>query len=194
MKVLILGDIDNQSQLDIEVKNRIIALFAEQNRKIELKYFEIDKDEINHCIGCFSCWVKTPGICIFDDIGRIIAKEYMQSDIVIIVTPIRYGCYSVAIRRIWDRLLPNMLPFFRKIKSVNEVHHVPRYDHYPELLVIGHNEIISDFEKDTFKALTDANALNFMREEAKTYICQDADDIELTVNSLKRYLQNGGAA
>lgn len=112
----------------------------------------------------------------------------MQSDVVIFLSPVKYGCYSVAIRRVFDRLLPNLLPFFHKVKKRNnEVHHLPRYKKYPQMIVIGYNQNITKSEEETFKALADANAVNFILDQSITYVCRQKDEIEACMGSLKQY-------
>ena len=43
---------------------------------------------VHHCIGDFSCWLKTPGKCIFqDDMGQILTS-IMSADSIVIATPV----------------------------------------------------------------------------------------------------------
>ena len=61
---------------------------------------------INHCIGCFNCWDKTPGRCIYDDQAPSVITELLASDTVIFFTPLVFGGYSSDLKRFIDRLLP----------------------------------------------------------------------------------------
>ena len=38
--------------------------------KWEVEPIELRDMQIANCIGCFGCWVKTPGTCVIDDDGR----------------------------------------------------------------------------------------------------------------------------
>lgn len=185
MKVLLISDNSCTDETGETISKKLLELFTEE--KDEYTHFKLKHEDMNHCIGCFNCWLKTPGMCIFNDVGREVTKSYIQNEVVIFVSPIKYGCYSVVIRRAMDRLLPNVLPFFRKFH--NEVHHAPRYPKYPQVVVFGYGEEISDFEIDTFKSLSDANAVNFMTDSARTYVCGRAD-VDKSINSLKLYLHD----
>ncbi len=41
-------------------------------------------DSIHNCIGCFGCWIKTPGVCIIKDnyqtMGEILSKSSLAND------------------------------------------------------------------------------------------------------------------
>ena len=50
--------------------------------------------DIKRCNGCFSCWQSTPGVCVIEDYGRELAGKIINSDLVVIVTSIRFGGYS----------------------------------------------------------------------------------------------------
>ena len=45
--------------------------------------FKLRDMDIKHCIGCWSCWVETPGECIIPDNSGDICREYINSDFVI---------------------------------------------------------------------------------------------------------------
>ena len=50
------------------------------NRKNNVKIFKINKLNINDCSGCFSCLLKTPGLCIYKDDMTEILKEFVRTD------------------------------------------------------------------------------------------------------------------
>lgn len=91
--------------------------------------------DISPCRGCFQCWVRTPGICVISDAGRAVAEAWMQSDVVVLFTPLTFGGYSSSLKKAIDRVIPILSPFFMKIRG--EVHHKPRYEKYPALVGIG---------------------------------------------------------
>jgi hypothetical protein len=50
--------------------------------------------KLAHCLGCFGCWLKTPGMCVEDDAGRQVARAIVQSDTTVLYTPATFGGYS----------------------------------------------------------------------------------------------------
>lgn len=115
--------------------------------------------KIANCLGCFECWVKTPGICRISDDGREIAKQFIQSDLSIFFTPVTFGGYSAELKKALDRIICLILPFFTKING--EIHHKPRYERYPRLMGIGILPQADEESERIFKTLVDRNALNF---------------------------------
>lgn len=187
MKILVIGDNSKDDTIGEDIKEKLFNLLKERND--QYIHYDVNKENLKHCIGCFGCWLKTPGICVFDDIGRKISRDYIQSDAVIFVSPVKYGCYSVSIRRVLDRLLPNILPFFEKYN--NKLRHEARYKKYPQMIVIGYSDCITDYEIETFKSLTDANSNNFHSDDgALTYVCKLEEDVEKIIGSLKSYFNS----
>ena len=93
------------------------------------------EQKIGNCAGDFFCWVRSPGVCNVDDDNRVIAAKVVRSDLVIYLTPVTFGGYSSALKRMVDHQIQNISPFFTAIDG--EIHHQPRYAAYPDLLVIG---------------------------------------------------------
>ncbi|PKM39107.1 MAG: hypothetical protein CVV04_12345 [Firmicutes bacterium HGW-Firmicutes-9] len=62
--------------------------------------------DVKPCLGCFSCWMKTPGKCVQNDDMAQILERLLDSDLVILSTPLY--CYSVpsSLKAIYDRLIP----------------------------------------------------------------------------------------
>ncbi|NEQ48118.1 MAG: hypothetical protein F6K00_33120 [Leptolyngbya sp. SIOISBB] len=114
---------------------------------------------LGSCIGCFGCWIKTPGICVEPDAGRKIAQAIVQSDMTILFTPVTFGGYSSAIKNIQERFIPLALPDFEMYHG--EVHHQPRYARHSRLVSIGVQRQSNDAAANLFKLLVGRNALNF---------------------------------
>ncbi len=91
--------------------------------------------EIGDCLGCFGCWVRTPGVCVIDDSGREVAERMAKSDLVIYLSPVTFGGYSSELKKALDRAIPLVLPFFIKIDG--EIHHPPRYEHKANVAAFG---------------------------------------------------------
>jgi hypothetical protein len=114
--------------------------------------------DIAPCLGCFGCWVKTPGECVIDDAGRDVARRFVQSDLVIYLSPIQFGGYSHELKKAVDRLIPNISPMFQLIRG--EVHHRKRYRRYPRLLALGWLTRRTADQEDTFRAMVQRNGIN----------------------------------
>jgi multimeric flavodoxin WrbA len=109
-------------------------------------------------MGCFGCWVKTPGICVIDDDGREIAKKAAQGDLLVYLTPVTFGGYSSELKKTLDRIIPVLLPYFTLING--EIHHQMRYTKRQRLAVIGVQASPDHESAQIFKTLVDRNALN----------------------------------
>ncbi len=125
----------------------------------EVASYALREYTIGHCVGCFGCWIKTPGICRFNDDAREIARQFIQSDLSVLYTPVTFGGYSAELKKALDRaLLCLVSPFFMKING--EVHHKPRYVRYPRLMGVG---VLPHADKESekiFKTVVKRNALN----------------------------------
>lgn len=188
MKILIISDDSNKEDIGSNLEKKLV--YELQKRNYDYKNYNIENDHLAHCIGCFKCWTDTPGICIYDDLARKINKSIIWSDICILLTPVKYGCYSPAIKRVLDRSIGNILPFFKMING--EMHHAPRYDKYPQLVMIGYGEEITNQEENTFQDLNRANAVNLQKNMAKTYICKNTEEIDKIINDFIKFLENAG--
>lgn len=73
--------------------------------------------KIHHCIGCFSCWLKTPGKCVFNDDMDLLLKKMIDNDLIIYGTPLYFFTMSGLLKNFFDRTLPLALPFMEKSQS-----------------------------------------------------------------------------
>lgn len=134
--------------------------------------------EIAPCIGCFGCWVKTPGICVIDDAGRDVAKAIVQSDLVAYLTPVLFGGYSYELKKAVDRSIPVISPLFMRVHG--EVHHKKRYAHYPRLLALGWLDRQTIDEDELFQSVVERNAINMHAPKALAEILEPRGDHETT--------------
>ena len=80
---------------------------------------------INHCIGCNYCWLKTPGECSVKDDYEVILKKIIHADEVWIVSDTALGFVNHKCKNIIDRMLP-VATMYLKFKE-GQMRHVARY-------------------------------------------------------------------
>ncbi len=117
--------------------------------------------DIRYCIGCFGCWVKTPGDCsnAADD-SRTVRREYINSDLAVFASPVIMGFTSALLKRAHERMLGLILPYARFFGG--ESHHVVRYDRYPLMALLLQPE--ADGDDEDLEIITDIyrrDAINF---------------------------------
>lgn len=150
-----------------------------------LKNSRIIADEdnaIRHCVGCFGCWVKTPCTCLIHDGYGNLGQHYANCDELVIVTEVRYGCYSPFIKNVLDRNIGYLLPFFTLRK--NEMHHADRYPERLKITVVGYAAEITPGEEATFRRLVAANALNLNAEGHRVILVRQTTEITQVLEAL----------
>lgn len=110
-------------------------------RGIKSSCFHLRTSNIKPCRGCWGCWVKTPGECLFDDDSRLLREKVIHSDWIIFLSPLILGFTSALLKKTQDKLIPLLHPYMELVN--NECHHQKRYSNYPK---IG---LIYSLEKDT---------------------------------------------
>jgi len=115
-------------------------------------------DTVKPCVGCFGCWIKTPGKCVIKDKYSDFATILPHVREVIIVSKLVFGGLSPNVKAIFDRSIGFILPFFRDVDG--EMHHQQRYRDRPAFKYMFYGSKISLSEKNTAKKLIKANAIN----------------------------------
>jgi multimeric flavodoxin WrbA len=87
--------------------------------------------DIKPCLGCFGCWVKTPGRCAVTDDSPKARRAYIGADLALFASPVRMGFTSALLKRAQDKLIPLLMPYIAF--SHGECHHTKRYTKYPKL-------------------------------------------------------------
>lgn len=114
--------------------------------------------EVKHCIGCFGCWVKTPGQCIIRDRCAITPALLASSSEMIIISRLAYGGFSPAVKAVLDRSIGYIMPYFRIVND--EMHHTMRYENPFKLSAHFYGEGFDPVEQDLARQLVAANSIN----------------------------------
>lgn len=96
----------------------------------DLDVFDLAKLEIHDCIGCWSCWWKTPGRCVFKELDQFYHR-YITANRVVFFAKVSQGFVSGGLKTLFDRMIPLFLPYsdFKTGESM----HLPRYGRYPDI-------------------------------------------------------------
>lgn len=86
----------------------------------------VAKLDIKPCLGCFSCWSKTPGTCCLHDDMQAIIEKILWADVIIWSFPLYYFGLPGPLKNLIDRQLPMSLPFM-SVEAQNGGH-PSRYD------------------------------------------------------------------
>lgn len=134
------------------------------NRGFSVQQRRLWEAKIAPCLGCFDCWVKTPGRCRNqrDDADRL-CREMLEADVMILLTPVTFGGYNALVKGALDRSLGLLSPMFQSVRSGpfrGEVHHRARYPRYPSMLGVGLLADPSPQEEGIFRRLVARNAVN----------------------------------
>lgn len=139
-----------------------------------------DNGTIRNCIGCFGCWIKTPGICILKDGYHNMGELLSKSKKLTIISKCMYGSYSPFIRNVLDRCLPYLSPYF--VPKNGETHHKNRYNNAFDLSAHFYGDDITEKEKQTAEALVKANGINFYASESNAFFYDSPKTMKEALN------------
>ncbi len=141
------------------------------------QFLLIDSNKISrYCIGCFGCWLKTPGTCVIKDDFQNMGKTLSKVDEFIIISRSSFGGYSSSVKNVLDRSISYVMPYFEIRKG--EMHHAERYHKNLVVSAIIYGEDMTDLEKETSQNLLTANALNLNGTIGKLEFYPSAKDIQ----------------
>ncbi len=133
MKILILNGNTNTVVSDFDDRlDKLSSMLTSTGHEVEVIMLK-DKN-INDCIGCYNCWLKTPGICVWKDDMAAILGPYVQADLVILATKVKMKFVGSSIKKITDRMLPLVHPYL--VMNEDRMGHVMRYDNQPDRIML----------------------------------------------------------
>lgn len=156
---LIITDIEDFS-IPVEGEHKIIK--PQQN--------------IHPCIGCFGCWVKTPGKCVIHDGYEDTGIDMGKCGELILISRCRYGSVSPFVKMVQDRALSYIHPDF--VIRKGEMHHKRRYQNVIELSLYLYGENITVAEKETARMIIEGNADNYDGRVKDVQFYQSVKELE----------------
>ena len=134
MKVLILnGSPKNEQSNTLKLTNSFLDGMKEYGA-IEEEYIHVSQKDMKPCLGCFCCWTKTPGQCVYHDDMKEMIPKLLEADVIIWSFPLYYFGMPSGIKAFMDRMLPMNLPFMSEREDGGSAH-PPRY---PQMTQVKH--------------------------------------------------------
>lgn len=166
-----------------------------RSRGAETEHILLSRMKIHHCMGCLTCWRKTPGICALrDDMQKI---DFMDCDLIIYATPLFVDNVSGLLKNFLDRRLSYSNPLM-EWDSNNESRH-PKKKASPKMMVIANCGYPGQTHFDVLKVLFRRMARNYStdliaeiyRDEGPLLIMND-ERLAAIIADYKQLLQRAG--
>ena len=119
--------IDLRTKKDVELYEAIQNLYEEP-----LNVIRLGEQPITACIGCWNCWLKTPGRCVMKDQTSELYRDYVYSHTVILLMDTAQGFINHQAKAFLDRTIPHYHPYIEMVDG--ECHHAARYERYPDMV------------------------------------------------------------
>ena len=104
----------------------------------ETELIHVRKLDLEVCIGCYTCWVRTPGECIHKDKDSMIEamEHYNTADLVVFGTPLYHFSMSGIMKTFIDRTLPRIEPWLIPHPDIPNVTFHPERFHKPNKIML----------------------------------------------------------
>lgn len=110
--------------------------------------FNLTQMNVKNCTGCWTCWWKTPGKCVFNDLNEFY-HHYVTADKAIFFAKVKKGFVSGDLKTLFDRMIPLYLPYVTY--KTGESMHVPRYEKYPDIEFYYDGEFQREESREIFE-------------------------------------------
>lgn len=81
----------------------------------EVETIHLREKKIKNCIGCFTCWTKTPGVCVHkDDMTAELFPKFLEANLVVFATPLYHYTVNATMKAFIERTLPMVEPWLNR--------------------------------------------------------------------------------
>ena len=148
------------------------------------RYVDLSALKIKNCIGCFGCWIKTPGRCVIRDDAVKVYPLIAQSQRVIYVSRLYCGSYDITMKTMLERAIPIQQAFIRLHHG--ETHHVQRSVAEKEAVIIAYGDVPQE-ERELFRRLVARNAHNMLFKDWRIRFVEEAEREMIIAEEMKRW-------
>ncbi len=137
MKVLVInGSPKGRNSNTYRLTKSFLEGLREEEGSLDLEELAVNELVVKPCLGCFSCWNKTPGkCCLCDDMTQVLEK-LLWADVTIWSFPLYYFAVPGGLKNLIDRQLPLVLPFMQQAETAPGGSHPSRYDRSGQKTVV----------------------------------------------------------
>jgi multimeric flavodoxin WrbA len=160
---------DLRKNNDSEIYKSIENLYGES-----LKIVRFEDSPIAPCIGCWNCWLKTPGRCVMKDQMVECYSEYINSETVILLMDTAQGFINHKAKAFIDRVIPLYHPYIEIVNG--ECHHIARYKSYPNMVFYFEKNGITNQEEQIIEDYLYRTAYHF---KSKAYRIKNNGNLQL---------------
>jgi len=82
-----------------------------ESQDVEVETVVLSKKNIRACTGCWSCWMRTEGECVFKDDMVDLAVKLQEADIIVYAFPVYVDGVPGIVKNFLDRQTQNMYPY-----------------------------------------------------------------------------------
>ncbi len=150
----------------------------------ENRYISLSELKLSNCVGCFGCWVKTPGKCVIRDDAVKIYPLIAQSKRLLYVSRIYCGSYDIPMKTMLERAIPVQQAFLRLYHD--ETHHVQRNVVEKDAVILAYGAD-SKAEQDLFQQLVSRNANNMSFKSWKIYFVEENELDRLILEEVQKW-------
>ena len=128
MKILALNSSprgEGESKTELMLKHLVTGM---QEAGAQVEVVHLRNKRVKNCIGCYTCWTKTPGVCLHkDDMTEELFPKWLESDLVIYATPLYNYTVNATMKAFMERTLPFLQPFVahKEGRATHPLRHQP---------------------------------------------------------------------
>ena len=135
MKVLALNSsprIKGQSKTELMLSHLVTGM---EKAGAQVEVVHLRTKTIRNCVGCLTCWTKTPGRCIHrDDMSEELFGRFIDADMAVLATPLYHFTMNAAMKAFIERTLPALEPFILEKKGAS---YHPLRSRHPAIVLLS---------------------------------------------------------
>ncbi len=159
--ILVIDASNEESRQLSSVKNDFLDYLKEIDADFQVVV--LSQKNYSGCIACGGCERVEPKLCVLKDDGTEILRDFVDSGLLLLFTPFRFGTYPSPLKALMDRMQSLGSGIFRLISG--EMHFKPYYESYPDWFVVAEQLPEKNDTSALFKRLFERNMINMWSRE-----------------------------